>query len=347
MNEHKKTKIIIVSGPTASGKTKKAVQICKEQNGEIISADSRQIYKYLDIGTNKEGVLRQSEEWGVKSGDKDKDAGLPRGFAARNDCSLLSLRGKAAEAIQSSCRISTPHSSLSTLSIRIVDGIPQHLTDIITPDKTYSVADFVKDADLKMKEIEERGKVPVVTGGTGLYIKALLYGLDEMPKADENLRKELKSKTQEELYKQLLKIDPEAAEKNRQNPQRLLRALEVNILSGKSISAHYKPKKARYDFEHFSISVENKLLYERINARCRQMLENGMIEETKKVLDMGFAPDCPGLSGIGYRHVVQYLDNKISKEELIEEFSKDTRHYAKRQNTWFRAQPDTKFITAE
>jgi len=272
-------KIIVISGPTASGKTKYAVNFCKENNGEIISADSRQVYKYLDIGTNKESL-----------------------------------------------------------------DIAQHLIGIINPDQTYSAADFVRDADLKIKEISKRGKLPVIVGGTGLYIKALLYGLDKMPAADESLRKELKKQPQEKLYERLLKLDPEAAEKNKQNPQRLLRALEVNILSGKTMSGHFKPKSRRYDFTHYTISVDNETLYQRINDRCGQMLKNGMIEETQKVLDMGFPQDSPALTGIGYRDIIKHLNGEISQEELFESFAKDTRHYAKRQKTWFKAQADIEIL---
>ncbi len=284
--------ILVISGPTASGKTKLALNICREKNGEIISADSRQVYKYLDTGTNKEGVLR--------------------------------------------------HNGQSF--VRVIDGIPQYLTDIINPDQKYSAADFVRDAGLKIEEITKKGKIPVVAGGTGLYIKALLYGLDEMPQADEKLRLKLAEKPAEELYKQLLKSDPEAAEKNKNNPQRLLRALEVNILSGKTMKEHFKDKTQRYAFKHYSIAVDNEILYKRINERCEEMIENGMIEETEKVLHFGFKQDCAGLSGIGYRHIIKYLNGEISKETMLEEFSKDTRHYAKRQNTWFKAQSDTEFL---
>jgi tRNA dimethylallyltransferase len=281
--------IIIISGPTASGKTKKAVEFCKERNGEIISCDSRQVYKYLGIGTNKEGAFIQD-------------------------------------------------------GLREVDGVFQHLTDIINPDKVYSAAEFVCDADLKILEIGNKGKIPVIVGGTGLYIKALLYGLDDMPKACESLRRELNTKPKEELYNRLLKLDPEAAKKNKQNPQRLLRALEINILSGKTLKEHFKPKSLRYSFKHYSISVENEIIYKRINERCKQMIDTGMIEEAQKVLNMGFDKNCPALSGIGYRHIMQYLDKKISKDNMLLEFSKDTRHYAKRQNTWLRYQPDIEFI---
>jgi tRNA dimethylallyltransferase len=283
------TGIIIISGPTASGKTKKAVEICKEINGEIISCDSRQIYKYLDVGTNKRGIFIQD-------------------------------------------------------SIREINGIRQYLTDIINPDETYNATEFVKNADLKISEIYKNKKVPVIVGGTGLYIKALLYGLDDMPKSDESLRNDLRNKSQEELYKHLLKLDPESAERNRKNPQRLIRALEINILSGKTLRQHIKLKIQRYEFKHYSIFVENEILYDRINKRCEYMIEHGMIEETIKVLNMGYDKNCSALSGIGYKHIIQYLDKKISKEELIREFSKDTRHYAKRQKTWFKAQADIGFI---
>ena len=335
-------KIIIISGPTASGKTKKAVEFCKENNGEIISCDSRQVYKYLDVGTNKNGNYKlQITNYKSTTAKTITAENREERIDTAVNLSLLGAperlnRGEQSGAVNSS--LFTLHSSLSF--VRIIDDIPQYLTDIIDPDKNYSAADFVKDADLAIENIIGRGKLPVITGGTGLYIKALLYGIDEMPPTDENLRKELGLKTPQEQYEQLLKLDPESAEKNKKNPQRLLRALEVNILSGKTMAEHFKPKSPRYDFTHYCISVENKILYERINSRCKNMINSGMIEETQKVLDMGFAKNCPGLSGIGYRHIVQYLNNEISKETMLEEFCKDTRRYAKRQNTWFKAQPD-------
>jgi tRNA dimethylallyltransferase len=281
-------KIIVISGPTASGKTQKAVQLCKDKNGEIISCDSRQVYKYLDIGSNKEGQI-------------------------------------AGE------------------GLREIDGILQHLTDIINPNQAYSAADFVKDADAKIDEIIKKGKLPIICGGTGLYIKALLYGLDIMPPANEQIRKKLKLLSKDELYEKLLNIDPESAKKNIGNTQRLIRALEVNIVSGKNMSLHFKPKKARYDFIHYSLAVDRKSLYERINLRTLQMIEKGMIEETQKVLDMGFSKECFGLTGIGYRLVIKFLDKEITKKDLVEKFSIQTRHYAKRQTTWFASQENILF----
>lgn len=275
--------IIVISGPTASGKTKKAVEFCQQYNGEIISCDSRQVYKYLDIGTNKEGVLRED-------------------------------------------------------GIREISGVLQHLTDITDPDKAYTANEFQIEADLKIKEIQNKGKLPIVVGGTGLYMKALLYGLDKMPNTNENLRQKLKEFSLEELYYKLLKIDSESAKKHKDNPQRILRALEINIISGKTLREHIKPKNKRYSFKHFYINVGKEELYKRINHRCRYMIENGMIEETKKVLNLGFSKKSLALSGIGYKQIIKYLYKDISKEEMILEFCKDTRHYAKRQNTWNRTQ---------
>jgi tRNA dimethylallyltransferase len=266
--------IIVISGPTASGKTALAAHLCEKLQTEIISADSRQVYKYLDIGTNKD------------------------------------------------------------LSIS------QHLINIIEPDKKYSAAEFALEAGKIIKGVNKRGKTAIVSGGTGLYIKALLYGLDDMPPSDEKLRSELARFSAGELYEKLYKTDPQAAQKNKSNPQRLLRSLEINILTGRPQSAHYTPKKPKYNFKHFTLAPERKTLYERINTRCAQMIKNGMIEETKKVLSMGYAKNCYGLSGIGYRHAVEYIDGEITKAVMLEKFMQDTRNYAKRQITWFSHQPD-------
>jgi tRNA dimethylallyltransferase len=281
--------IIIISGPTASGKTKKAVKFCLENNGEIISCDSRQIYKYLDIGTNKEGEL-------------------------------------------------------SKKGIRTIQGIPQYLTDIKNPNETYDVAQFIYDADLKISEISKKGKIPVIVGGTGFYIKSLIYGIDNMPKANNYLRQKLNLQSNDELYKSLLNLDSKSAVKNKNNRQRLLRALEVNLLSGKPMSFFFKTKVKRYIFKHYNISIDKQILYERINYRCKNMIENGMIEETKRILNMGFDKKIPALSSVGYQYIIQYLEHKISKKSLIKQITEDTKKYAKRQMTWFKSQPDIENI---
>ena len=294
-----KNQIIIISGPTAVGKTSIATELCKRINGEIISADSRQVYKYLDIGTNKEGNFIDG--------------------------------------------------------IRYVDGIPQYLTDIIAPDQKYSAKNFETDARKYVELILKKNKVPVITGGTGLYIKAFLYGLDELPDADENIRKEIeqiiKEKSLDYLYKLLYKVDEVSAIKNKGNYQRLIRAYEIYKITGKAMSELIRQNKDKnlhtVPFRHIVVTRDRGKLYSRINKRCEDMINGGMIEETKKILDMGYADDCYGLTGVGYKYIIRYLNNHISKKELINSFSQDTRRYAKRQITWFMHQQDIEIINAD
>ena len=287
------TQTMIISGPTAVGKTSYAVKLCKKINGEIISADSRQVYKYLDIGTNKDGVIENG--------------------------------------------------------IRKIDGINQYLTDIINPDEKYTVKKFELAATEYENKIIKTGKVPVIVGGTGLYIKAFLYGLDELPDSNEQIRNEIQneinSKGLDYVYKQLELVDKEAAIKNKGNTQRIIRALEVYRITSKTMTEllnRRKPKNKK--FKHIVLLRDRQSLYEDINKRCEKMINSGMIEETEKVLKMGYHKNCYGLTGVGYKHIVQFLDGKITKQNLIEQFSKDTRNYAKRQITWFKNQPDIEII---
>jgi tRNA dimethylallyltransferase len=287
---------IIISGPTAVGKTDVAIEICKKIDGEIISADSRQVYKYLDIGTNKEGLL-------------SKDG------------------------------------------IRYIDGIPQYLTDIIEPDQKYSTKKFEQDSEKTEKQILQKGKVPVMVGGTGLYIKSFLYGLDDLPDGDEGIRQQIQNDIDVNglnfVYEQLLAVDYESANKNKGNTQRIIRALEVYKLTGKTITELLNKKQIKSkNFKHFVILKDRDVLYKDINSRCERMINSSMIEEAQKVLKMGFKEDAPALTGVGYKHVIQYLNNKISKQELIDKFSTDTRQYAKRQITWFKFQPNVIFVDA-
>ena len=289
----KKNQTIIISGPTAIGKTSVAVELCKKINGSIISADSRQVYKYLDIGINKDGILKNG--------------------------------------------------------VRYIENIEQYITDIIEPDKKFDVKSFEISAEEYEKQLLGKNKIPVVVGGTGLYIKAFLYGLDDLPYADEDLRKEIEKIIEQKgldfIYKELLKVDEENAKKNKGNRQRLIRAYEVYKLTGKTMSqlSNIKPKKEK-KFKHFVLLGDRDKIYSKINDRCKKMLSCGMVEETQKVLKMGYSKNCYGLMGIGYRQIVNYLDNKITKEQMIESFSQDTRQYAKRQITWFKNQPDIMVI---
>ena len=290
-----KNQTIIISGPTAVGKTAVAVKLCKKINGSIISAVSRQVYKYLDIGTNKEGVIKDG--------------------------------------------------------IRQIDGIKQYLTDIITPNQKYTAKNFEIDAQKYEDIILKENKVPVIVGGTGLYLKSFLYGLDDLPDANENIRKEIENivfyKGLGYIYDLLLKIDPESAKKNKGNTQRIIRAYEIYKITGKSMTQllqNSKKQEKKKDFKHFVLLEDREILYKKINERCKKMIDSGMLEETKKVLGMGYKQDCYGLTGVGYKHIIKYLNNEISKSELIKKFSQDTRQYAKRQITWFTKQPNIKIV---
>ncbi|MDD5101789.1 MAG: tRNA (adenosine(37)-N6)-dimethylallyltransferase MiaA [Endomicrobiaceae bacterium] len=285
---------IIISGPTAVGKTYIAVELCKQINGSIISADSRQVYKYLDIGTNKDGKL-------------EKD------------------------------------------NIRRIDNIPQYLTDIIEPNQKYSAKSFEQDAEKYEKIILQENKIPVIVGGTGLYIKSFLYGLDDLPDADETIRfsiqKDIDNNGLDYVYDELSRVDICSAQKNKGNTQRIIRALEVYKLTGKTMTELLNKKIVKNkNFKHFVILKDREQLYSDINTRCAKMITSGMIEEVEKVLNMGYDKNCYALTGVGYKHIVKYLDNKITKQELIEQFSKDTRQYAKRQITWFKNQMDIELI---
>ena len=293
-----KNQTIIISGPTAVGKTAVAVELCKKINGSIISADSRQVYKYLDIGTNKEGIIK---------GD-----------------------------------------------IRQFEGVNQYLTDIITPDQKYTAKNFENDAQKYEDIIFKENKNPVIVGGTGLYIKTFLYGLDDLPDANEKIRQEIENIIKEKgldfVYNLLFKVDPLSATKNKGNTQRIIRAYEIYKITGKSMTyllENNKKKDKKKNFKHFVLVRDREILYKKINERCEKMINSGMIEETKKVLSMGYKQDCYGLTGLGYRLIVKYLNNEISKNELIEKFAQGTRQYAKRQLTWFMHQPDIKILNID
>jgi tRNA dimethylallyltransferase len=277
--------ILAIVGPTASGKTDLGLRLAKEQNGEIISVDSRQVYRYLSVGTAKPTDTR---------------------------------------------------------------GIPYHLIDFLEPSQSFSAADFVRLATDKVNEIRRRGKTPIFVGGTGLYYKALTEGLAELPTADsktrERLIKESRDEGREKLHQRLQKIDPEAAAKIPfNNIQRLVRALEVYELTGKPISVWHKEHQARPSsdalrLKFMGIDLPRAELVHRIEARCRTMLQQGMIEETQALVDKGFAENCPALTGLGYTRVIATLKGTLSQSDCLKLLIQDTRQYAKRQMTWFRHQ---------
>ncbi len=281
--------ILAIVGPTASGKTDLALSIASQSDGELISVDSRQVYKYLSVGTAK-----------------------PEGRWTR--------------------------------SRYFVNAVPYHLVDIWEPDHVFTAADFVQQAGHLISAIRKRGKTPILVGGTGLYFKALMEGLAELPKADPELREKLNAQAEAHgrlyLHKALEQVDPESAKKiPANNIQRLVRALEVYKLTGKPISQWHKEQKRSGPLLRFQgIDIGREKLIQRIEQRCHAFMKNGMVEETRDLLAKGFAETCPALTGLGYPRILAYLKGTLSKEDCLQLLIQDTRQYAKRQMTWFRHQ---------
>lgn len=280
--------VLVLVGPTAIGKTSLSIEIAKTYNCEIISMDSMQVYRYMDIGT-------------AKVTDEEK------------------------------C------------------GILHYIIDIRDPDEQYDAAAFVDDCLSSIKKIEKKGAVPLITGGTGLYLKALTQGLFQEPDIDPAIRckmqERLESKGREVLYNELLQVDPESGARIHKNDtQRLLRALEIYHATGSPWSIHLKEQKEkRTEKPLFSrmlclgLHRERDELYKRINRRSKLMFAAGLLEEVQKLKNMGYSTNLPSMQAIGYRHAVQILDKGANPIEMENELAKDTRHYAKRQLTWFKA----------
>ncbi|MCP4522633.1 MAG: tRNA (adenosine(37)-N6)-dimethylallyltransferase MiaA [Candidatus Gracilibacteria bacterium] len=276
-----KQKIIVIYGPTACGKTGYSLSLAKYLKTDVISTDSRQIYKFMNIGTGKITDLEMG-------------------------------------------------------------SIPHHLLDIIDPDRKYSVGEYRKEAVQIIDTISSTGKIPILCGGTGLYIDSIIYDFD-IPKvpADLELRKQLENEAKENgndfVYQKLCEIDPEyAKELHPNNVQYVIRAIEVKKLTGKSKKDFRTEKKLQYDTLFITpYDGKREHLYGTINSRVQQMFEDGLVEEVKK-LRMNYSDDCPGLQTIGYKEVVDYLNNNISLEECIFQVQQHNRNYAKRQLTWFQ-----------
>lgn len=276
-----KPKVIAIAGPTASGKTKLAIDLAKQINGEVISADSRYVYKGFDIASAKPTKEEQ-------------------------------------------------------------DGIPHHLIDIVEPEVDYSVADFYDDAKNAIYEILERGKTPIVAGGTGLYFRVLLETYD-LPRVEANpeLRAELETKEKEELLSELKQLDCISYEKLKDaNKRRIVRALEVTKILGKPFSEASTEKEPEFDVEWKMPIIESRdILYERINKRVDLMVEQGVIEETKALLAKhGRIKNF--ICTIGYQEILTYLDGEATLEEALDKLKQHSRNYAKRQLTWFRKNPE-------
>ncbi len=283
-----KKPMIILSGPTAVGKTALSIELAKRVNGAIISADSMQVYKYMDIGSAK---IMPEEMCGVK----------------------------------------------------------HYLIDALMPEDEFNIVVFQKMAKEALEEIYANGQIPIIAGGTGFYIQALLYDIDfENQDTNEAYRAELeqiaKEQGNEVLHNQLKEVDPVSAEKiHANNVKRVIRALEFYHLTGKPISEHNEAehqKESPYNFAYFVLTDERENLYKRIDMRVDIMLENGLLNEVQKLKDMGYHRDMVSMQGLGYKEILDYFDGKCTLEEAIYILKRETRHFAKRQLTWFRREKD-------
>ena len=291
----KKKPLIILTGPTAVGKTKASIGLAKAVDGEIISADSMQVYRHMDIGSAK---IKPEE----------------------------------------------------------MEGIPHHLIDVLEPDDEFHVVKFQQLAKKAMREIWERGHIPIVTGGTGFYIQALLYDIDfDENEKEDACRKELEAYAKEHgaeaLHEKLAFVDPASAEMiHPNNIKRVIRALEFYEQTGKRISEHNETQRQRespYAFAYFVLTDDRAHLYERINRRVDQMIEEGLVNEVQALKDKGYTKQLVSMQGLGYKEILEYLDGNCTLEEAIYTIKRDTRHFAKRQLTWFKRERDVIWINKQ
>jgi tRNA dimethylallyltransferase len=299
-------KLIAIVGPTASGKTALGIEVAKRFGGEVISVDSRMIFKGMDVGTAKplRSPLLAKEGQGEVSEPKRKD-------------SIGDLFGLNKEFL--------------------VEDVPHWGIDLVEPDQEYSVADFKKYAEQKIKEILKRGHIPIFVGGTGMWLSAVIDNLDlSSTPSDEKLRAELEEKSIGDLYHEYKQLDPIGAETiDRENKRRVLRALEVSMLTGKPFSQLQTRGPLKYNVLQIGLSVERDVLNERINWRVDEMIAKGLVNEVRSLKET-YGCEIDAMTGIGYRQVCEFLDGRSSLKDAMEEIKKDTRHYAKRQMTWFR-----------
>jgi len=292
MDNDNKKKLIVLTGPTAVGKTDLSIKLAKAIGGEIISADSIQVYKHFDIGSAK----------------------------------------------------ITPDE---------MQGIRHHLIDVLEPTEGFDVATFKKMAEEAMEGIYNRGNIPIVTGGTGFYIQALLYDIDFKETEDDGYRKELEALYNEKganyMWNMLKDIDPEAAASiHENNVKRVIRAIEYQHQNNRRISEHNQEERAKespYNFAYIVLNCNRELLYERINKRVDIMMEGGLVDEVKELLHKyNLTSDMTSMQGIGYKEIVPYIKGESSLEDAEYILKRDTRHFAKRQLTWFRREKEVIWI---
>lgn len=295
----------MLTGPTAVGKTKLSIALARAVGGEIISADSMQVYRYMDIGSAK--VMPEE-----------------------------------------------------------MKGIPHHLIDVLEPQEEFNVVRFQQMAKDAMREIYSRGHIPIITGGTGFYIQALVRDIDfteteEDSVLEDTCSEQLSVRTHLEqiaasqgpqvLYRMLLQTDPESAVSiHPNNVKRVIRALEYYELTGTPISRHNEEQRHKvspYQYICFVLNRDRAVLYDRINRRVDQMIQDGLIEEVKRLADMGYTRDMVSMQGLGYKEILDYLNGEGTLENAIYKIKRDTRHFAKRQITWFKREKEIQWIQME
>lgn len=294
MGVNKMKPLIVIAGPTASGKTSLSVELAKKINGEVISADSMQIYKYMDIGTAK-----------IKEEEKE--------------------------------------------------GIKHFLVDELYPDEEFNINIFQKMAKEAIDKIISKGKIPIIVGGTGFYIQSVVYDIAfEDTNKDEQYREELeriaKNEGNKVLHNMLEKVDKDSANKiHENNVKRVIRALEFYKQTGLPISKHNeeeKNKKSPYNLLFYVLNMDRDVLYDRIDRRVDIMINEGLVDEVKKLIDMGYSKDLVSMKGLGYKEIVGYLDGFYDLERAIYILKRDTRHFAKRQLTWFKREKDVIWLNS-
>lgn len=290
-----KQPLIILTGPTAVGKTALSIGLAKATSGEIISADSMQVYQGMDIGTAK---IHPEE----------------------------------------------------------MQGVPHHLIDILPPQEAFHVADFQKRCKHCMQEIYQRAKIPILVGGTGFYIQAVLYDIQfQETEAEEGYRRQLEQEAKAQgaaaLHQKLAAVDPEAARQiHPNNIKRVIRALEYYQQTGKPISRHNEEERAKnspYHFVYYVLNLPRDVLYARINKRVEQMRQEGLEAEVSRLLREGCKRNMVSMQGLGYKEMIQAIQGEISVEEAYEKIKQETRHFAKRQLTWFRREREVTWIQKE
>ena len=287
-----KKPLVVLTGPTAVGKTKLSISLAKALNGEIISADSMQVYKYMDIGSAK-------------------------------------------------------------ITEKEMDGVPHHLIDVLSPFEEFHIVRFQELAKKAMEDIYNRGKTPVFVGGTGFYIQAITKDIDFTEgEEDKQYREELSrlaaEKGNEFLHEMLREVDKKSAEEiHANNVKRVIRALEFYKENGFPISQHNEEQKQNetpYNLAYFVLNAPRDLLYERIDRRVDEMMDNGLVKEVQKLKDMGCRREMTSMQGLGYKEILSFLDGEIPLDEAVRILKRDTRHFAKRQLTWFRRESNVVWV---